>query len=115
MLDYGFDNFRMERALEPGQEAARVTVLGGDQASIRAVAAESLSGAVEIGKKVTVEVDTSPLTAPVRAGQVVGAARLVCNGQTVDSCELVADGAVQVWSLAAAIRSVLRNWALQFA
>ena len=115
MLDYGFDNFRMERAMEAGQEAAQISVLGGDQASVRAVAAEALSGAVEIGKKVSIEVDTTPLTAPVREGQVVGSARLVCNGKIVDSCELVAANSVEVWSLAAAIRSVLRNWALQFA
>ena len=115
MLDYGFDNFRMERALAAGQEAAQVSVLGGDHASVRAVAAEALSGAVEIGKKVSIEVDTTPLTAPVRVGQVIGSARLVCNGVTVDSCELVAANSVEVWSLAAAIRSVLRNWALQFA
>ena len=100
--------------MEAGQEAAQVSVLGGDQASVRAVAADALSGAVEIGKKVSVEVDTTPLTAPVRAGQVIGSARLVCNGATVDSCELVAADSVEVWSLAAAIRSVLRNWALQF-
>ena len=115
MLDYGFDNFRMERALEAGQEATRVSVLGGDQASVRAVAAGALSGAVEIGRKTSVEVDAAPLTAPVRAGQVIGSARLVCGGETVDSCELVAADAVEAWSLATAIRSVLRNWALQFA
>ena len=115
MLDYGFDNFRMERALEAGQEAAQVRVLSGEQSSVRAVAAEALSGAVGIGKRVSVEVDTSTLTAPVRAGQVVGTARLVSGGETIDSCSLVAAETVEAWSLAAAIRKVLRNWALQFA
>ena len=115
MLDYGFDNYRMERALEPGQEAAQVTVLGGERASVRAIAAEELSGAVKIGKAVSVEVDTSALTAPVQAGQVIGTARLVSGGETIDTCDLIAADAVEAWSLAAAIRKVLRNWALQFA
>ena len=114
MLDYGFDNFRMERALDAGQEVTQLSVLGGDQASVRAVAAKPLSGAVKIGKTASVEVDAGALTAPVRAGQVVGTARLVSDGETIDSCELVADGAVEAWSLLAAIRSVLRNWTLQF-
>ncbi len=115
ILDYGFEHYRMERALEEGQEAAQVSVLGGDQASVRAVAAESLSGAVEIGKSAEVAVDISPLTAPVRAGQVVGSARLMSDGEVIDRCDLVAAGAVEAWSFSAAIRSVLRNWALQFA
>ena len=114
MLDYGFDNFRMERALEAGQEAAQVSVLGGEQASVRLVAAEALSGAVEIGKAVRVEVDAGAVTAPVRAGQTLGTARLVSDGKTIDSCDLVAAGAVESWSLAAAIRKVFRSWALQF-
>ena len=114
MLDYGFDNFRMERALEFGQEVTQVSVLGGEQASVRLVASEALSGAVEIGKTVQVEVDANALTAPVRAGQVAGTARLVSDGKTIDSCDLVAANAVEAWSLVAAIRKVFRNWALQF-
>ncbi len=115
MLDYGFEHFRMERALEAGQEAAQVEVIGGERSSVRAVAAQSLSGAVETGGRVKVEIETFPLSAPVREGQVVGSAKLLSNGETVDSCELIAVGAVEAWSFAAAIRSLLRTWALQFA
>ena len=114
MLDYGFDHFRMERALERGQTAAQVSVLDGERASVDAVAAEALAGAVEIGGKVSVEIDTKPLTAPVKAGQAIGTARLVSNGETVSSCPLTAAASVEAWSLTAAIRSVLRNWALSF-
>ena len=114
MLDYGFDHFRMERALEGGQVATQVTVLDGDRASVDAIASEPLAGAVEIGAKVSVEVDSKTLTAPVRAGQTIGTARLVSNGKTIASCPLSAATAVDAWSLSAAIRNVLRSWALQF-
>ena len=114
MLDYGFDHFRMERALARGEVAATVSVLGGNRASVEAVASEDLAAAVEIGAKVSVEVDTRPLSAPVAAGQEIGVARLVCNGQTVYSCPLLAADSVELWSLGTAIRRALRNWALQF-
>lgn len=115
MLDYGFEHFRMERALEPGQEAAQAEVLGGETDSVHAVAKDALSGAVKIGADARVEVELTPLRAPVRAGQTIGSARLVSDGETIDRCELVAASTVEAWSLSAAIRSVLRNWALQFA
>lgn len=114
MLDYGFEHFRPERSLAQGQVAARVSVLDGNSASVEAVAAEDLYAAVEIGAKVSVEYDLKALTAPVKFGQEVGAARLVSNGRTVASCALYAASDVEAWNLASAIRSVLRNWVLQF-
>lgn len=115
MLDYGFDNFRMERAFEAGDVAAQVTVLDGDEASVAAVAGENLAAAVAIGSKPEVKIETPALTAPVREGQVVGRALLMENGQVVDECQLLAAGAVEAWSIGAALRSVLRSWVLRFA
>ena len=60
------------------------------------------------------EVDSKPLVAPVEKGQEVGTVRLMCNGKTVASLPLTAATAVEAWSLSAAIRNVLRSWALQF-
>lgn len=114
MLDYGFDHFRMERAHAAGDAVAQVNVLDGESASVDAIASEDLAAAVEIGGEVSVEYDLTPMTAPVRAGESVGIARLVCNGETVDQCALTAAEDVAAWSLSAAIRGVLRNWALQF-
>ena len=114
MLDYGFEHFRMERALERGQAAAQITVLDGARANVDAIVTEPLAAAVEIGAKVSVEVDSKPLVAPVEKGQEVGTVRLMCNGKTVASLPLTAATAVEAWSLSAAIRNVLRSWALQF-
>ena len=115
MLDYGFDHFRLEHAFDEGDEAAQVTVLDGNEASVSAVAGERLAAAVAVGSKPEVQIETPALTAPVKKGQVVGRARLIENGQTVDECPLLAAETVEGWSIGAAIRSVFRNWALRFA
>ena len=115
MLDYGFDHFRMEQAFNEGDEVARVTVLDGDEAGVAAVAGENLTAAVTIGSKPEVEIDAPAVAAPVKKGQVIGRAKLIENGRVVDECELLAADAVKAWSIGAAVRSVLRRWALQFA
>lgn len=115
MLDYGFDSFRMERAMERGATAAVLPVTGGELATVDAIAAESLAAAVEIGSKPEVKVSAKSLSAPVRKGDPVGTAELIVNGQTVDRCELVAAHDVKVWNLAAAFRILFRSWILQFA
>ena len=115
MLDYGFENFRMERALERGDTAAVLNVENGDLATVDAIAAESLAGAVENGSKPEIRISAAPPSAPIRKGDRLGTAQLVANGQVVDNCELVAAHDVKVWSLGTAFLSLLRNWALQFA
>ena len=115
MLDYGFEHFRMEVALEAGEEATRVSVLNGDAASVGAIAARELRGAVAIGEAVETKIETDAISAPVSRGQVIGRAQLISGGQTIDECALVAAENVEVWNLAAAVRSVLRRWALRFA
>lgn len=115
MLDYGFENFRMEQALEAGQLVERVSVLDGDKASVDAVAADALAGAVRVGAEYHIETKTRALRAPVQKGQVIGTMQLISEDEIIDSCDLIAASDVQAWSLGAAIRNVLRNWALQFA
>ena len=115
MLDYGFENYRMENALAEGQVATQLSVLDGTKASVDAVAAEKLAGAVKIGTKTSVEYDTSMLTAPIHKGDKIGTARLYNGDVLVDECTLLAASDVEAWSIGAAIRTLLRNWVLQFA
>lgn len=115
MLDYGFDRYRLETALSEGQQAAQVTVLNGNEASVHAVAAADLSGAVRKGGDVATQIETHALTAPVRKGEKIGVAILMDGDAEVDRCDLLAAENVDAWSIAAAIRNVFRNWALRFA
>ena len=90
-------------------------MLNGDANHVDAVAAENLAAAVEIGARTEVEITIDDLEAPVKRGQVIGRARLICNGQEVDACDLVAGQDVPLWSFKAAMRSVIRSWSLPFA
>lgn len=115
MLDYGFEHYRMEQAFEEGEQVAQVTVLDGNEANVAAAAGEGLAAAVSVGSKPEVKIETPAITAPVKKGQVIGQAQLIENGRVVDACPLLAMEDVEAWSIGAAIRSVFRNWALQFA
>ena len=115
MLDYGFENFRLERAMERGATAAVVSVKNGELATVDAIADEALAAAVEIGSRPEVKINTADISAPVRKGDKIGTAQLLSGGAVIDSCDLIAAHDVKAWSLAAAFRSLLRNWALQFA
>ena len=115
MLDYGFEHFRMERALETGEVAGQASVLNGDANQVDAVAAESLAAAVGIGSHPEIEIKIEDLEAPVAKGQVIGRARLICNGQELDACDLIAERDVPLWNFKAAMRSVIRSWSLPFA
>ena len=74
-----------------------------------------LAAAVEIGSHPEIEIKIEDLEAPVAKGQVIGRARLICNGQEVDACDLIAARDVPLWSFKAAMRSVIRSWSLPFA
>ena len=115
LLDYGFEHFRMEWALAAGDVAGQASVLNGDANTVDAVAAENLAAAVEIGSRPEVKISIEDLEAPVRKGQEIGSAQLICNGQIVDQCALIAAREVPLWSFRAAVRSVLRSWSLPFA
>ena len=115
MLDYGFDHFRMERAMERGATAAVLNVKDGALATVDAICAESLAGAVEIGSKPEVRVQAKALTAPIRKGDRVGTAQLICNGRIIDECALTAAHDVKPWNIASAFKTLLRNWVLHFA
>lgn len=114
MLDYGFENYRLESLLTKGQEAAQLTVLNGERASVTAIAAEDLKGAVRKSGKGKLKLETSALTAPIQKNEKIGIAILMDGDTEVARCDLLAAEAVDAWSIGAAIRNVLRNWILHF-
>ena len=102
LLDYGFENYRPESALESTGE--RVTV----------VAAAPLRAAVRVGSAVETGI-TLPerIEAPVSAGQVVGFARLLCGGAELARCDLVAASGVPRRDFIQSVRGLLRRWVLR--
>ena len=115
MLDYGFDNFRLEAAYDRGGVVRAVPVLNGERDAVNVEAAEALSCAVRIGAPVDIVV-TLPdqLEAPVRAGDIVGTAAVKSDGDVVAQCNLVAAETVNKPDILQAFRRLLRNWTLLF-
>ena len=115
MLDYGFEHFRLESALDQGALVRTIDVVNGESAAVSAVAEEALQCAVPIGAPVDVSVSLpKSLDAPVRAGAILGTAAIQCRGETLAQCNLVAARAVERLDIRQAFRRILRNWALLF-
>ncbi|MCI5662519.1 MAG: D-alanyl-D-alanine carboxypeptidase [Clostridia bacterium] len=115
MLDYGFENFRMQESLARGQSVGEITVFGGASGKVRVVAGETLSAVIPVGARAVLRYDYDEnVSAPIRKGDVVGAARLIVSGDVVGECPLIADSDEPVWNLAESIRRLLRNWVMLF-
>jgi len=115
LMDYGFENFRSETVLTAGQTAGSVLVQGSNDKTVHVVAAADLSSAIPVGKQYTVHYEyRKNLTAPIRAGEIIGTARMLSGGEIIASCDLTAAESVDTWNFSAALRSVLRSWILNF-
>ena len=115
MLDYGFDNFRLESAYGVGDVVRAVPVLNGMDDAVNASTDAALTAAVRIGAPVDVVV-TLPdqLEAPVHAGDVLGTAAIKTGGDVIAQCNLIATDDVDKLDIRQAFRRLLRNWALLF-
>ena len=115
LLDYGFENYRVEEALRAGEQVSALSVRGGDAASVDIVAGAGLRAAVAIGASAKTDLSLpDDITAPVRAGQIVGTARLVCGGEALAECPLVAASDVEARSFLQSLRRIMRRWVLRF-
>jgi D-alanyl-D-alanine carboxypeptidase (penicillin-binding protein 5/6) len=114
LLDYGFENYRAESALEDGQPIEAVTVKGGVSAVVNAVAGAPLRTAVPIGVPFRIVHDLpGTIEAPVRSGQVLGTARLMVGERVLAECKLIAAADVQKRDLRTSIIRLLRGWILR--
>ena len=115
LLDYGFENYRAEEALRQGQRVSTLPVRGGAEASVDIVSGDRLSAAVPIGSSTKIDFSLpSDLTAPIRAGETVGTARLVSSVEILDECRLVTASDVEARSFFHSLNRLLRRWVLSF-
>ena len=115
LLDYGFENFREERAFAPGQQVARLPVRDGAQDSVGVLAGAALQTAVPVGILPRAEL-TLPEAgqAPVRKGEPLGTAALVADSREYARCPLVAAADVEARSFKGALLRLLRRWLAGF-
>ena len=91
LLDYGFSEYRLERAAAGGQILASTRVRSGTAASVPLMAAEDLCYPLTGEERLTVVARTPvSVPAPVVPGQAIGEVCAYLNGEEVASVELVA-------------------------
>lgn len=113
LLDYGFENFRLETALAEGQSVGEIAISGGVSATVPVIAGNALVAAIPIGKPFTVHYEYEKnLAAPIRQYAQIGAASLQIENETLASCPLLAEISVEKWNFYSALQSVLHRWAL---
>jgi len=102
LLNYGFARYRWQGYYRSGQKVAEVRVAKGAADRVAALAAGDVGLAVPKDGKAAVEVRLEipdQVTAPVQAGQPVGAAVIWRDGKEIKRVPLVAAAAVQRASL----------------
>ncbi len=105
MLDWGFENFSMETAVQEGETAAYVKVEGGVEDSVPVAAAQTLSYPIAADDVWSVETYAAELlAAPIEAGDVVGYVSLVVDGEEAERVNLIAASSVPRQTVGTAIR-----------
>ena len=111
MLDYGFENFRVERQAVDGAVVSSVPVDGGMLDEVAVAADARLSAAVPVGSRTETLINLPrSISAPVRAGEPLGTMQLVSDGVVVAQCDLRAASDVEARTLRQALIRLFRRW-----
>lgn len=114
MLDWGFENFKAERAFSEGERVAALRVRGGMRESVDVLAASPLATAVPVGRLAETQVELpKSVEAPVVAGEAVGSARIRQGRSVYATCDLVAASDVERRDFAQSLRRLIRLWLLR--
>ncbi len=113
LMDACFEEYDMLTLFRAGQDARAVSVGGGMERSVRAVAQTSLSIPVREGEEAKLVIDLpDAVAAPVYAGVQLGTASAVLDGQTLMTVPLVAARSVQAESFMTNLKTILLHWPL---
>lgn len=113
LMNTAFDRFESVTLLSDGEYIRTLPVLHSGDTSIRVIASEALTGVVPKGTKATVEIDLpDTLDAPVYQGEVIGAARLVCQGEVIGQTPLIAGESVLRDDYGTRMQMYFQNWLL---
>lgn len=107
LLDWGFENFRLERPASAGQVWHTLKVTGGDQAFVDLACDSDIEAVVPSDAEVAFDISVSePAKAPVLRGEPLGVVRLRLGDRVLREGTLVAATAVHKKSL---VRTLLRT------
>lgn len=115
LLDAGFAQYEMYTALEQGERAGELPVVGGTERAAAYEAETALRAPLGQHEACRIEYDLpASLNAPVQKGQAVGTARLILegSGDVIAQCALRAGADVPENTAVQALRRIIGQWSL---
>lgn len=113
LLDYGFANFETTKVNSKGEEVQTVEVKKGLKSSIKAIYKDDVNLLIKKGNKGRVERNVNiekSITAPVKAGQVIGVVTYTVDGEEMGKADLVANADVQKASFVKLFFRMVKDW-----
>jgi len=112
LLDWGFENYTACTAVHAGETLACVPVTGGGRVNqVDVVAAQPLICAMRPGESGSIQLslpDTLP--APLQAGQIVGSASLIVDGEILCAADLLCAQTVEEGGFLHMLDKIFRLW-----
>ena len=115
MLDFGFENYEMVKAVLSGAELSRCAVLNGEKSVLTLAAKDDVVIPLKKGDELSVEVDIklgSTVHAPVIEGERIGECELLIGGCPVGSTELIAKESIAMRDYSFYFRFLLNLFSL---
>ncbi len=116
MLDFGFENYEMVKAVLSGAELSRCAVLNGEQSVLTLAAKDDIVIPLRKGDELSVEVDIKlggTVRAPVVEGERIGECELLIGGCPVGSTELIAKESIAMRDYSFYFRALMNLFSLR--
>ncbi len=113
LLDFGFENYHMERIVAAGQEIKRIRVLNGTKSALAAAAKEDIMVPVRYGERAEISTSVESLdvvTAPVEEGRSVGMLKVSVDGRLAARTPLVTAQGCDSLEFDQYLRKMLSGW-----
>lgn len=113
LFNYGFANFESQKLVDSSTEIATLSVCKGKVDTVNVFASEDFSAVVKKGDKTGYEVDVemnAKISAPVKAGDVVGTATITKNGNIIKSIPIVLKEDVKHLSWFETTKEIVNKW-----
>lgn len=113
LLDWGFENYTLLTAASAGKTMATLPITGGAEKSVDIVAAEDLASAARAGEAHEIALNLpESLPAPCEAGQIVGTATLLIDGEAMASTDLLCAASVEEGGFWNMLKKALGLWSV---
>ena len=113
LLNYGFTNYEFTTLASANEVVQTVHVEKGTSSSINAVVESDVGTLLSKGNDINIDKTISlseSISAPVNVGDVIGTVTFTLNGETVGSCNLIADSSVDKINILSMSKEVFYNW-----